>query len=46
MASKAIFSAGTMAVAAGATIAHAVASAMDTAALLAMEYATGGLTGA
>lgn len=46
MASQAIFSAGTMVVAAGATAAHAVASAMDTAALIAMEFATGGVTGA
>ena len=46
MAAQAIFSAGTMAVSAGATVAHAVASAMDTAALLAMEFATGGVTGA
>ena len=46
MAAQAIFSAGTMAVSAGATVAHAVASAMDTAALIAMEFATGGVTGA
>ncbi len=46
MASQAIFNAGTMAVSAGATVAHAVASAMDTAALIAMEFATGGVTGA